>query len=163
MTDIELNNDHRIVAVSLDENSIIRWNPEVDRERRVAIYDLLETNYFLPVTELPGPYELFLEIEDNRLVFNIMNSRKDGLQEKVMLPMSGLRQTVKDYFTVCESYHNAIKHSQPNQIEALDVGRRSLHDEGSHMLLEILKGKVETDFNTARRLFTLICVMQLRG
>ena len=163
MTNIKLNNQRRITAVLLDENSIVRWNPEVDRERKIAIYDLLEENYFAPVSPLSGPYELFLEIEDNRLVFNITSSKQRGRREKVLLPMSSLRQIVKDYFTMCESYHNAIKYAQPNQIEALDIGRRGLHDEGSEMLLEILKEKIEIDFNTARRLFTLICVMQLRS
>ena len=108
MTNIKLNNQRRITAVLLDENSIVRWNPEVDRERKIAIYDLLEENYFAPVSPLSGPYELFLEIEDNRLVFNITSSKQRGRREKVLLPMSSLRQIVKDYFTMCESYHNAI-------------------------------------------------------
>ena len=157
------NKEYRIATVSLDEGSIIRWNPEVDRERKVAIYDLLEANYFSPVTKMPGPYDLLLQIEDNRLVFHIKSICQNGKQNRVLLPMSGLRQVIKDYFTVCESYHNAIKYSRPNQIEALDVGRRGLHDEGSQMLLEILKEKIEIDFSTARRLFTLICAVQLRS
>jgi len=157
------NKEYRIATVSLDEGSIIRWNPEVDRERKVAIYDLLEANYFSPVTKMPGPYDLLLQIEDNRLVFHIKSICQNGKKNRVLLPMSGLRQVIKDYFTVCESYHNAIKYSRPNQIEALDVGRRGLHDEGSQMLLEILKEKIEIDFSTARRLFTLICAVQLRS
>jgi uncharacterized protein (UPF0262 family) len=157
------NNEFHIAAVSLDEGSIVRWNPEVDRERKVAIYDLVQANYFVPLTKLPGPYQLLLEIEDNRLIFNINSIPQSGELTRVLLPMSGLRQILKDYFTTCESYHNAIKYSRPNQIEALDVGRRGLHDEGSQMLLEILKEKVEIDFNTARRLFTLICVVLLRS
>jgi len=157
------NNECHIASVSLDEGSIVRWNPEVDRERKVAIYDLLERNYFSPVSTLPGPYDLLLQIEDNRLVFEIRSLYQSGAQTRVLLPMSGLRQVIKDYFTVCESYHNAIKYSRPNQIEALDVGRRGLHDEGSQLLLEILKDKIEIDFNTARRLFTLICAVQLRS
>ena len=101
--------------------------------------------------------------KDNRLVFRIKNIHQSGAQTRVLLPMSGLRHVIKDYFTVCESYHNAIKYSRPNQIEALDVGRRGLHDEGSQILLEILKEKIEIDFSTARRLFTLICAVQLRS
>ena len=155
--------EYHIASVSLDEGSIVRWNPEVDRERKVAIYDLLEANYFSPISKLPGPYDLLLQIEDNRLVFHIKSIYQSGAQTRVLLPMSGLRHVIKDYFTVCESYHNAIKYSRPNQIEALDVGRRGLHDEGSQMLLEILKEKIEIDFNTARRLFTLICAVQLRS
>ena len=157
------NKEYRIEAVSLDEGSIVRWNPEVDRERKVAIYDLLEENYFSPVSKLPGPFDLLLQIEDNRLVFHIKSIYQSDAHTRVLLPMSGLRQVTKDYVTVCESYHNAIKYSRPNQIEALDVGRRGLHDEGSQMLLEILKEKIEIDFNTARRLFTLICSVQLRS
>ena len=154
---------YRIVEVSLDERSVVRWNPEVDRERKVAIYDLLEENYFQPVAKIPGPYKLILGIEENRLLFLINNNLDTTVQERIVLPMSGLRRLVKDYFTVCESYHNAIKYARPNQIEALDVGRKGLHDEGSQMLLEVLSSKVRIDFTTARRLFTLICVMQLRS
>jgi len=154
--------DCRIVEVSLDERSVVRWNPEIDRERKVAIYDLLEENYFLPVSRMPGPYKLVLGIEENRLFFLLNNGTDPVAQERILLPMSGLRRVVKDYFTVCESYHNAIKYARPNQIEALDIGRKGLHDEGSEMLLEALKGKAEIDFGTARRLFTLICVIQLR-
>ena len=153
---------YRIAEVSLDQRSVVRWNPEVDRERKVAIYDLLEENYFQPLSKIPGPYELILGIEENRLVFLLNNSQNPAAEERILLPMSGLRRVVKDYFTVCESYHNAIKYSRPAQIEALDVGRKGLHDEGSQMLLEALKGKAQIDFGTARRLFTLICVMQLR-
>ena len=104
-----------------------------------------------------------LGIEENRLLFLINNNTDTTVQERIVLPMSGLRRLVKDYFTVCESYHNAIKYARPSQIEALDVGRKGLHDEGSQMLLEALSNKARIDFMTARRLFTLICVMQLRN
>ena len=105
---------YRIVEVSLDERSVVRWNPEVDRERKVAIYDLLEENYFQPVAKIPGPYKLMLGIEENRLLFLINNSADTTVQERIVLPMSGLRRLVKDYFTVCESYHNAIKYARPS-------------------------------------------------
>lgn len=154
--------DFRIAEVTLDEGSIVRWNPEVDRERKVAIYDLLETNHFAPASALPGPYRLRLEIQENRLVFVIESVCLPRTTEEILLPLSGFRRIIKDYFTVCESYYDAIKCSPLARIEALDMGRRSLHDEGSQLLLERLKSKVEIDFNTARRLFTLICVMQLR-
>ena len=156
------NMNFRIAEVTLDERSIVRWNPEVDRERRVAIYDLLETNHFAPASKLPGPYRLRLEIQENRLVFGIESACASGTREEILLPLSGFRRIIKDYFTVCESYYDAIKRSPLGRIEALDMGRRSLHDEGSRLLLERLKGKIEVDFNTARRLFTLICVVQLR-
>ena len=154
--------DFHIVEVTLDEASIVRWNPEIDRERKVAIYDLLEANYFAPASGLPGPYCLLLEIQDNRLVFCIQSVCSSGAIEAIPLPLSGFRRIIKDYFTVCESYYNAIKHSPLKRIEALDMGRRSLHDEGSQLLVERLEGKIEIDFSTARRLFTLICVVQLR-
>tara|TARA_Y100000588_G_scaffold385949_1_gene480343 strand:+ start:785 stop:1288 length:504 start_codon:yes stop_codon:yes gene_type:complete len=156
-------NTYRIAEVSLDQRSVVRWNPEIDRERKVAIYDLLEENYFQPASKIAGPFKLILGIEENRLVFSLKNSEDPASEERILLPMSGLRRVVKDYFTVCESYHNAIKYARPNRIEALDVGRKGLHDEGSQLLLETLKGKAEIDFGTARRLFTLICVMQLRS
>ena len=154
--------DSHIVEVTLDEGSIVRWNPEIDRERKVAIYDLLEANRFAPASGLPGPYCLRLEMQDNRLVFCIQSVCSSGAIEAIPLPLSGFRRIIKDYFTVCESYYNAIKHSPLKRIEALDMGRRSLHDEGSQLLLERLEGKIEIDFSTARRLFTLICVVQLR-
>ena len=154
--------DFHIVEVTLDEGSIVRWNPEIDRERKVAIYDLLEANHFAPASGLPGPYCLRLEMQDNRLVFCIQSVCSSGAIEEIPLPLSGFRRIIKDYFTVCESYYNAIKHSPLQRIEALDMGRRNLHDEGSQLLLERLAGKIEIDFSTARRLFTLICVVQLR-
>ncbi|PPR15655.1 MAG: hypothetical protein CFH37_01419 [Alphaproteobacteria bacterium MarineAlpha9_Bin7] len=155
--------DFHIVEVTLDEGSIVRWKPEIDRERRVAIYDLLEQNYFAPASGLLGPYKLHLEIQDSRLVFNIKSTHSGDATESVLLPFSGFRRVIKDYFTVCETYYEAIKHSPPRRIEALDLGRRSLHDEGSELLLERLKGKIDIDFSTARRLFTLLCVVQMRG
>ena len=153
----------QIVEIKLDEGSIVRWNPEIDRERRVAIYDLIEENYFAPESGLIGPFNLYLESQENRLIFEITSVDPRNGKETVVLSLMGFRRLIKDYFTVCETYYNAIKHSPPQRIEALDMGRRSLHDEGSELLLKRLRGKISIDFSTARRLFTLICILQLRG
>ena len=153
----------QIVEIKLDEGSIVRWNPEIDRERRVAIYDLVEENYFAPESGLIGTFNLYLESQENRLIFEITSVDPRNGKETVVLSLMGFRRLIKDYFTVCETYYNAIKHSPPQRIEALDMGRRSLHDEGSELLLKRLRGKISVDFSTARRLFTLICILQLRG
>ena len=153
----------RIVHVSLDEKTVVRRKPEVEHERAVAIFDLLEENEFCPC-EHPdaGPYHLHLSIEENRLVFDI-RCEDDRALCKVTLPLSTFRTIVKDYFLICESYYQAIKRATPSQIEAIDMGRRGLHNEGSELLRERLAGKVEMDLQTARRLFTLICVLHIRG
>ena len=152
----------RIVNVTLDERSVVRRSPEVEHERAVAIFDLIEENLFAPQGDHAGPYSLHLAIEENRLVFDI-RSEADRPLNKVILALSPFRRIVKDYFTVCESYYAAIKRASPSQIEAIDMGRRSLHDEGSDILRLRLAGKIELDANTARRLFTLICVLHIRG
>jgi uncharacterized protein (UPF0262 family) len=152
----------RLVAVTLDENSIGRSNPDVEHERAVAIYDLLEENTFAPNGGEDGPFTLHLSITGSRLVFDI--KRDDGAPVMAhLLSLSPLRRIVKDYFTVCDSYYAAIRTATPDRIEALDMGRRALHDEGSAILMERLKRKVSIDFDTARRLFTLICVLHWKG
>jgi len=153
---------HRIVKIDLDERTVVRRNPDVEHERAVAIFDLLEENHFEPVGAFDGPYHLLLAIEENRLVFDIRAEAGDPLA-KVTLPLTPFRTVVKDYFTVCESYYTAIKRASVTQIEALDMGRRALHNEGSDLLRERLEGKIALDQNTARRLFTLICVLHIRG
>jgi uncharacterized protein (UPF0262 family) len=152
----------RLVAVTLDENSIGRSGPEVEHERAVAIYDLLEDNTFGPLGEERGPFTLHLRITGNRLMLDIRHA--DGAPAMVhLLSLSPLRRIVKDYFMVCDSYYEAIRNAPPERIEALDMGRRSLHDAGSELLMERLKRKVQVDFDTARRLFTLICVLHWKG
>jgi uncharacterized protein (UPF0262 family) len=141
---------------------VVRRSPEIEHERAVAIYDLIEENCFAPVGDECGPYSLFLAIEENRLVFDIRREDEAPVG-KVMLALGPFRRVVKDYFTVCESYYAAIRNASPSQIEAIDMGRRGLHNEGADLLRERLVGKIETDSNTARRLFTLICVLHLRG
>jgi uncharacterized protein (UPF0262 family) len=153
---------HRLSAIVLDERSIVRRTREIEQERDIAIYDLLEANSFVPEGSDGGPYKLVLGIEENRLTFDIQleNGAPHG---KIMLSLTPLRKVIKDYFLVCESYYKAIRNAPPSQIEALDMGRRGLHDEGSNLLRERLKGKIHVDHDTARRLFTLICVLHLKG
>ncbi len=152
----------RLVEVTLDEASIRRTTPDVDHERKVAIFDLLEENFFQLQEGEAGPYCLHLSLAENRLVFAICSEAKAPIST-FMLSLSPFRKIVKDYFLVCESYYEAIKTAPPSRIEALDMGRRGLHDEGSRLLAERLKGKIEVDFPTARRLFTLICVLHWKG
>ena len=152
----------RLVAVTLDESSIGRSSPDVEHERAVAIYDLLENNSFRPTGDDGGPYVLNLGISGSRLVFDIRTA--DGTPVIAhLLSLAPFRRIVKDYFTVCDSYYAAIRTATPDRIEALDMGRRALHDEGSHIVMERLKRKVEIDFDTARRLFTLITVLHWKG
>jgi len=152
----------RLVEVTLDQASIGRNNAEVDHEREVAIFDLLEKNSFALEGHDGGPYTLSLSLADNRLVFTVGDTDRAPIQH-VMLSLSPFRRLVKDYFLICESYYDAIKKRGPSQIEALDMGRRGLHNEGSELLRERLAGKIEIDFDTARRLFTLICALHIKG
>jgi uncharacterized protein (UPF0262 family) len=154
--------DARLAAVTLDESSIGRSNRDVEHERAVAIYDLLADNTFKPLGHGGGPYALQLGISGNRLVFDIRTA--DGAPVIAhMLSLAPFRRIVKDYFTVCDSYYAAIRTATPDRIEALDMGRRALHDEGSQVVMERLKRKVEVDFDTARRLFTLLTVLHWKG
>jgi uncharacterized protein (UPF0262 family) len=153
----------RLINVQLDEKTLVRRKPEVEHERAIAIYDLLEENYFCPVSELTGPYSLHISVADNRLILDIRAEDDETRLAEVTLPLSPFRAVVKDYFLICESYYNAIKKSTPSQIEAIDMGRRGLHNEGSELLRERLAGKIEVDFETARRLFTLVCILHIRG
>ncbi|WP_439514267.1 UPF0262 family protein [Oceanibaculum nanhaiense] len=152
----------RLVRITLDERTVVRRSPEVEHERAVAIYDLLEENSFAPAGHEGGPYHLSLSIEDNRLVMDIRSTDELRVAE-VQLSIGSFRRIVKDYFTICESYYQAIRRASPSQIEAIDMGRRGLHNEGSELLRERLAGKVDIDFKTARRLFTLVCVLHIRG
>ena len=152
----------RLVAVSLDERTLVRRTRQIEQEREIAIYDLLEANSFSPKDSQGGPYRLVLAVEENRLVFDI-RLEDDSAHGKVMLSLTPLRKVIKDYFLICDSYFKAIRHAPPSQIEALDMARRASHNEGSTLLKERLAGKIEVDFDTARRLFTLICVLHLKG
>src|SRR5262245_49861079 len=153
---------HRLIAVTLDENSIGRSGPDIEHERAVAIYDLLEENTFIPEGNTRGPFKLRLSITGNRLVFDIRRANDTPVMAH-LLSLSPLRRIVKDYFMICDSYYEAIRTATPERIEAIDMGRRALHDEGSQLLMERLKQKVTVDFETSRRLFTLICVLHWKG
>ncbi len=152
----------RLIDISLDEKSLVHTNADIEYERKVAIFDLLENNYFAPVAAPTGPYGLRLSTAENRLIFDI-RQKDDTPIGQVILSLSPFRRLVKDYFLMCESYYEAIRKASPSQIEAIDMGRRALHNEGSELLMERLSGKIETDFDTSRRLFTLLCVLHIKG
>lgn len=153
---------HRIAAVTLDEESIGRSGPDIEHERAIAIYDLVEQNVFAPEGSPGGPYTLHIGITGNRLMFDIR--REDGAPVVAhLLSLTPFRRIVKDYFMICDSYYHAIRTATPERIEAIDMGRRGIHDEGSRTLMERLEGKVRVDFETARRLFTLISVLHWKG
>ncbi|HKY85774.1 MAG TPA: UPF0262 family protein [Pseudorhodoplanes sp.] len=152
----------KLVAITLDETSIGRSGPDIEHERAVAIYDLIEQNSFAPDGHAGGPYALHLSMAESRLVFDIRLA--DGTPVTAyLLSMTPFRKIVKDYFMICDSYYAAIRTATPDRIEAIDMGRRGLHDEGSKILMDRLKDKVVIDFDTARRLFTLICVLHWKG
>ncbi len=157
-----MSSDQRIVNIFLDEKSVVRRAAHIEHERKVAVYDLLEDNRFKPAGGHDGPYVLHLGIEENRLVFDI-RAEDDVALDRFTLPLNSFRRIVKDYFMICESYFEAIKTAPPSRIEALDMGRRGLHNEGSDILRDRLEGKVEIDLPTARRLFTLICVLHIKA
>jgi uncharacterized protein (UPF0262 family) len=152
----------RLIAITLDERSIRRGNANVDHEREVAILDLLEANSFALDGRADGPYKLTLGIVEDRLVLSVGNETVDPLVTHV-LSLSPFRRLIKDYFIVCDSYYAAIRSAPPSRIQAIDMGRRALHDEGSRLLMERLKGKISVDHDTARRLFTLICALHWKG
>jgi uncharacterized protein (UPF0262 family) len=152
----------RLVAVTLDENSIGRSGPDIEHERAVAIYDLIEENSFVPVGDDGGPYALNLSLKENRLAFDIRRANGEPVMVH-LLSLTPFKRIVKDYFLICDSYYAAIRTATPDRIEAIDMGRRGLHDEGSRILQDALKRKVKVDFDTARRLFTLICVLHWKG
>jgi len=154
---------NRVVSVTLDEESIGRSGPDIEHERAIAIYDLIEQNLFMPEgAEGQGPFKLHLGITGNRLMFDIRREDDTPIVAH-LLSLTPFRRIVKDYFMICDSYYHAIRTATPDKIEAIDMGRRSIHDEGSRTLEDRLKGKVRVDFETARRLFTLITVLHWKG
>jgi len=158
--------DPRIIDVKLDERTILWRNADVEQERRIAIFDLLEDNRFAPTREHPdgyaGPYRINLSVEEGRLAIAI--NRDDGSHlETIVLGLTRFRRPVRDYFAICDSYFQAIRQATAQQIETVDMARRAIHNEAAELLRERLDGKVEVDFDTARRLFTLICVLHIKG
>lgn len=155
-------NRSRLIAITLDEASIARGNPNIEHEREVAIFDLLDGNSFSLVGRDDGPYKLTLSIVEERLVFNVGNEAADPVVTH-MLSLTPFKRIIKDYFIVCDTYYQAIRTAPPARIQAIDMGRRGLHDEGSRILMERLAGKITVDFDTARRLFTLVCALHWKG
>ena len=147
-------------SIVIDDDSLAAASRDQEQERQVAIFDLLDSNYFEPAEANGGPYDLKLSLIENRLAFDIGGP---GYERRHLLSLSPFKGVIKDYFMICDSYYSAIRNSTPQQIEALDMGRRGLHNEGSSLLRERLEGKVKTDLDTARRLFTLICALHWRG
>ena len=159
---VDPNSKARLVAITLDEASIRRANPNIEHEREVAIYDILESNKFELEGRDGGPWVLELGLVEDRLVFAVAQEGTDDTFT-VVLSLTPLRRLIKDYFIVCESYYEAIRTAPPSRIQSIDMGRKALHDEGSRVLLERLKGKINVDGDTARRLFTLICALHWKG
>ncbi|SCX16303.1 UPF0262 family protein [Agrobacterium rosae] len=151
----------RLCDVVLDE-SIGRSTPDVEHERAVAIFDLIEENSFKPIGHAGGPYKLNISLVDTKLVFSIKTEDEQAVATHI-LSLTPFRRIIKDYFMICESYYEAIRSSTPSQIEAIDMGRRGIHNDGSQTLMDRLSGKINVDFDTARRLFTLVCVLYWRG
>lgn len=151
----------RLTAITLDERSLGRQNANVRHEREVAIYDILDGNQFELEGRDDGPYALHLAVSEDRLVLTV--KIEDGSDTAFVLSLAPIRRIMKDYFIVCNTYYQAIRTAPPSRIQAIDMGRRALHDEGSQLLIERLKGKVTVDHQTARRLFTLICALHWKG
>lgn len=157
---------HRLAAISFDPGSIKRGNPNIEHEREVAIYDILEANQFELIGRDDGPYGLVLGVADDKLVLTATPDAQRAPNTEpavIALPMLPLRRVMKDYFLVCETYFEAIRSAPPSRIQQIDVGRRALHDEGATALVEKLDGKIALDTTTARRLFTLVCALHWRG
>jgi uncharacterized protein (UPF0262 family) len=148
----------RIARIEIDEGSLAATSKDAEHERRVAIFDIIEANRFALVGEASGPYDLRLAGADGRLIFDVRDLERAPLRA-VILSLTPFRRVIRDYFLVCESYFDAVRNATPAQIEAIDMGRRGLHNEGSTLLTERLAGKIEMDFDTARRLFTLVCAL----
>ncbi|MDE2302895.1 MAG: UPF0262 family protein [Sphingomonadales bacterium] len=158
--------DPRISHIALDEATILWRNADIEQERRIAIFDLIEENSFRPLRASAaghgGPYRLRLSVSDGRLVMEIADEQQQ-LIETLVLGLGRFRRPIRDYFAVCDSYYQAIRKASAAEIETIDMARRGIHNHAAELLLERLDGKVETDFATARRLFTLICVLHIRG
>ncbi len=157
--------DPRLIDVQLDEQTILWRSADIEQERRIAIFDLLEENFFEPQRAYPqgyaGPYKLALSVEEGRLAIAIA-AEDGGHLETLILALGRFRRPIKDYFAICDSYYQAVAKATPQQIETIDMARRGIHNEAAELLIERLDGKIKVDFATARRLFTLICVLHIR-
>ena len=158
--------DPRIIDIELDERTILWRNADVEQERRIAIFDIIEGNHFRPLRNhadgYQGPYRVKLRVEEGRLALDLFRECGAPL-ESLILGLGRFRRPIKDYFAICDSYYQAIRQATPQQIETVDMARRAIHNEAAELLKERLDGKIEVDFDTARRLFTLICVLHIKG
>jgi uncharacterized protein (UPF0262 family) len=152
--------DQRIIDIELDDRTIIRRNDDVEQERKIAIFDLLEGNHFDPAGH-EGPFRVVLRVEDNRLAIDLRDEAGSPL-DTIRLGLARFRRLIRDYFAICDSYYKALRADAPHRIEAVDMARRAVHNEAAELLKECLNGKVELDFDTARRLFTLVCVLHIK-
>ena len=150
----------RIIDIELDTRTIIWRNPDVEQERRIAIFDLLENNHFAPAGHA-GPFRILLRVEDNRLAIDLKDEAGNPL-ETIRLGLARFRRPIRDYFAICDSYFTAVRSDSPHGLETVDMARRAVHNEAAELLIECLQGKIELDFDTARRLFTLICVLHIK-
>ncbi len=151
----------RIIDIDLDDRTILWRSADVEQERKIAIFDLLEGNHFNPAVH-EGPFRVVLRVEDNRLAIDLKDEAGAPL-DTVRLGLARFRRLIRDYFAICDSYYKAVRSDTPHRIESVDMARRAVHNEAAELLRECLQGKIETDFDTARRLFTLICVLHIRG
>ena len=158
--------DPRIIDIELDERTILWRSADIEQERRIAIFDLLEGNRFAPQRRhadgYTGPYRVKLRVEEGRLALDMFREDRSHL-ETLVLAMGRFRRPIRDYFAICDSYYQAIRQATPQQIETIDMARRAIHNEAAELLRERLAGKIDVDFDTARRLFTLICVLHIKG
>lgn len=150
----------RIIEINLDQGSIVRRNADVEQERKVAMFDLLENNHFAPVGH-EGPFRILLRIEDDRLAIDVHDEQGEKL-DTIRVGLSRFRRSVRNYFAICESYFKAVRSRTKHEIETIDMARRGIHNEAAELLQAALDGKIEVDFDTARRLFTLICVLHIK-
>ncbi len=153
--------EKRIIHVELDERTIIWRSADIEQEKKIAIFDLLEGNHF-DVAGQEGPFRILLRVEDNRLAIDLKDADGRPL-DTIRLGLARFRRPIRDYFAICDSYYKAVRSDRPHRIEAIDMARRAVHNEAAELLMECLEGKIELDFDTARRLFTLICVLHIRG
>jgi uncharacterized protein (UPF0262 family) len=152
--------EQRIIDIELDDRTIIRRSDDVEQERRIAMFDLLENNHFAPQGH-KGPFRILLRVEDNRLAIDLKDVQ-GRLLETIRLGLARFRRLIRDYFAICDSYFKAVRSDTPKGIEAIDMARRAIHNEAAELLIECLDGKIDMDFDTARRLFTLICVLHIK-
>ena len=152
--------DQRIIDIELDDRTIIRRNDDVEQEKKIAIFDLLEGNSFDPAGQA-GPFRVLLRVEDNRIAIDIKDEAGAPL-DTIRLGLARFRRLIRDYFAICDSYYKALRSDTPHRIEAVDMARRAIHNEAAELLQDCLHGKVELDFDTARRLFTLVCVLHIK-